>query len=165
MGLQVIDLETRSQFRPPGRVHRASCHDDPFSRGAKNTKSGSGVQPLRGSTFPRHEHTAMSTHAVVTNKGARRWAAGHPWIYRSDVAERPDAPAGAVLVHDTRGKPLGTALWSPRSEISLRLLERDTSRSIDAGWWRERIGQAVERRAPLRDDATAYRLVHGEGDG
>ena len=107
----------------------------------------------------------MSSHAVVTTKGARRWAAGHPWIYRSDVAERPDAPAGAVLVHDTRGKPLGTALWSPRSEISLRLLERDVSRSIDADWWRERIGQGVERRAPLRDGATAYRLVHGEGDG
>ena len=107
----------------------------------------------------------MSAHAVVTNKGARRWAAGHPWIYRSDLAERPDVPAGAVLVHDVRGKPLGTALWSPRSEISLRLVERDPSRTIDAAWWRERIGRAVERREPLRDAATAYRLVHGEGDG
>ena len=107
----------------------------------------------------------MSTHAVVTNKGAHRWAAGHPWIYRSDVAERPDAAAGAVLVYDGRGKPLGTALWSPRSEISLRLLERDVSRTLDAAWWLERIGQAVERRASLRGVANAYRLVHGEGDG
>jgi 23S rRNA (cytosine1962-C5)-methyltransferase len=107
----------------------------------------------------------MSAHAVVTNKGARRWAAGHPWIYRSDVAERPDAPAGAVLVHDVRGKPIGTALWSPASEISLRLLEREPSRPVDAGWWSERIGGAIARRAPLGGAATAYRLVHGEGDG
>ena len=107
----------------------------------------------------------MSAHAVVSNKGARRWAAGHPWIYRSDVAERPEGPAGAVLVHDVRGRPLGTALWSPASEISLRLLERDPARPVDAAWWHERIGDAVARRAPLRDVATAYRLVHGEGDG
>jgi 23S rRNA (cytosine1962-C5)-methyltransferase len=107
----------------------------------------------------------MSAHAVVSSKGARRWAAGHPWIYRSDVAERPDATAGAVLVHDVRGRPLGTALWSPASEISLRLLERDPSRPVDAAWWSERIGGAIARRAPLRDEATAYRLVHGEGDG
>ena len=107
----------------------------------------------------------MNAHAVVTNKGARRWAAGHPWIYRSDVAERPDAPAGAVVVHDVRGKPIGTALWSPASEISLRLIERDPSRAIDAAWWRERIGHAIARREPLREAASAYRLVHGEGDG
>ena len=107
----------------------------------------------------------MSAHAVVTNKGARRWAAGHPWIYRSDVAERPDVPAGAVRVHDLRGKALGTALWSPASEISLRLLDRDPERAIDAAWWRDRIGAAIARRAPLRAAASAYRLVHGEGDG
>lgn len=103
--------------------------------------------------------------AVVSAKGALRWARGHPWIYRSDVVSRPDGPAGIVAVHDQRGKPLGWALWSPRSEISLRLLSRDADRPVDAAWWRERIGAAIERRAPLRDVANAYRLVHAEGDG
>lgn len=103
--------------------------------------------------------------AVVSPKGARRWQQGHPWIFRSDVAGRPDAPAGAVPVHDTRGKPLGAALWSPKSEISLRLLDRDPDARIDAVWWQRRIAACVERRAPLHDVANAYRLVHGEGDG
>jgi len=103
--------------------------------------------------------------ATVTTKGARRWAAGHPWIYRSDVSAAPDAPAGAVLAHDPHGRPLGWALWSPRSEISLRLLDRDPDARVDAAWWRARIGAAVARRAPLAGVATAYRLVHGEGDG
>jgi 23S rRNA (cytosine1962-C5)-methyltransferase len=104
--------------------------------------------------------------AVVSPKGARRWQQGHPWIFRSDVARRPDAPAGAVRVRDTRGKGLGVALWSPRSEISLRLLDRDPDARIDGAWWRDRIAACVARRAPLRgaDDVTAYRLVHGEGD-
>jgi 23S rRNA (cytosine1962-C5)-methyltransferase len=107
----------------------------------------------------------MSDHAVVSAKGARRWEHGHPWIYRSDVTGRPDAPAGVVPVRDARGKPLGQALWSPKSEISLRLLERDPGTTIDAAWWRARLEAAIARRAPLRDQANAYRLVHGEGDG
>ena len=107
----------------------------------------------------------MSTDAIVSARGARRWDAGHPWIFRSDVVERPDQPAGAVLVRDQRGRPLGQALWSPASEISLRLLERDPERPLDAGWWRERLTAVVGRRSPLVAEASAYRLVHGEGDG
>ena len=90
---------------------------------------------------------------------------GHPWIYKSDVTRRPQAPAGAVLVHDHRSKPLGWALWSPSSEISLRLLDLDPSARIDARWWRTRLQHAIERRAPLASVASAYRLVHGEADG
>jgi len=102
--------------------------------------------------------------AVVSPKGARRWSQGHPWIYRSDVATRPHAPPGAVRVHDARGKPLGVALWSPRSEISLRLLDPAPDTRIDASWWHERIAQCIARRAPLAAHANAYRLIHGEGD-
>jgi 23S rRNA (cytosine1962-C5)-methyltransferase len=107
----------------------------------------------------------MHEHAIVTVKGARRWTSGHPWIYRSDVTQRPDADAGAVLVHDARRRPMGWALWSPRSEISLRLLDRNPRARIDGAWWRTAIEVALSRRAGLADVATAYRLVHGEGDG
>lgn len=107
----------------------------------------------------------MRDTATVTTKGARRWAAGHPWIYRSDVSERPDVDAGAVAVRGPNGAPLGWALWSPASEISLRLLDRDPRATIDAAWWHRRLAQALRRREPLRAVATAYRLVHGEGDG
>lgn len=102
--------------------------------------------------------------ATVSTKGARRWAGGHPWIYRSDVLMRPDGDAGAVRVSDQRGKPLGVALWSPRSEISLRLLDRDADATIDTAWWHASIARALARRSGLDRDANAYRLVHGEGD-
>jgi 23S rRNA (cytosine1962-C5)-methyltransferase len=107
----------------------------------------------------------MSDHAAVTVKGARRWFAGHPWIYRSDVAERPTTDAGVVLVHDPRGHPLGWALWSPKSEISLRLLDRNYRARIDAGWWLATIRAAVRRRDAVPGSTNAYRLIHGEGDG
>ena len=106
-----------------------------------------------------------SERAIVTAKGARRWSGGHPWIFRSDVEQRPDAAPGAVLVEDRRGRALGWALWSPESEISLRLLDSSPAAQIDGAWWHRRLERAWARRAGLERDANAYRLVHGEGDG
>ena len=106
----------------------------------------------------------MIDDAIVSSKGARRWHHGHPWIYRSDVTQRPTAPAGVVRVRDARGKPIGLALWSARSEISLRLLDANPSARIDAEWWHQRIRTCVTSRAEIAKDASAYRLVHGEGD-
>lgn len=107
----------------------------------------------------------MQITARVTTKGLRRWESGHPWIYRSDVAERPSAPPGVVMVQDNRNRPLGWALWSPRSEISLRLLEPDPDVVIDAEWWRAKIERAMSQRVSLETVTNAYRVVHGEADG
>ena len=107
----------------------------------------------------------MRNTARITTKGLRRWESGHPWIYRSDVAERPDTEAGVVLVRDNRNRPLGWALWSPRSEISLRFIEANTALEIDGEWWRRKIEQAMSRRVGLGTVTNAYRVVHGEADG
>jgi 23S rRNA (cytosine1962-C5)-methyltransferase len=106
-----------------------------------------------------------TTTAVISARGAHRVARGHPWIYRSDVTVQPDGPAGVVAVGDGHGRPLGWALWSPRSEIALRLLDRDPRAEIGAGWWRAKIAAALARRASVARDTTAYRVVHGEADG
>lgn len=99
--------------------------------------------------------------ARVTPRGAERWVRGHPWIYRSEVVEAPSEP-GMVRVLDPRGRFIGQALHSPKSEIRLRLLER-ADRPVDAAWWREQVAAAAGRRRDI--DATAWRLVHGEADG
>jgi 23S rRNA (cytosine1962-C5)-methyltransferase len=105
----------------------------------------------------------MTADAVkVTARGAARWKQGHPWIYRSDVSQEPDKRPGIVPVTDTRGRFLGQALYSPASEIRLRLLTRGEE-PVDAGWWIERITAAVRRRGEI--PATAWRAVHAEGDG
>jgi len=103
--------------------------------------------------------------ARITTKGLRRWEAGHPWIYRSDVSEKPLGEAGLVMVRDSRNRLLGWALWSPRSEISLRFLERDPGVTVDAEWWRVKIEEAFRRRTGLDSVTNAYRVVHGEADG
>lgn len=59
---------------------------------------------------------------------------------------------------------MGWALWSPKSEISLRLLDSDPDVKIDAAWWQGRIQEAFARRVGLDTITNAYRIVHGEGD-
>ena len=101
---------------------------------------------------------------TVTKRGAERARAGHLWIYRSDVRDAGGVAGGAVvLVRDERGRHLGRALWSDRSEIALRLLtHRDET--IDREWWRRRLREAAERRAGLERETDAFRLVYAEGD-
>ena len=99
---------------------------------------------------------------IVSAKGAARWQAGHPWIYRTDVYDEPRDVPGTVAVTDRRGRHLGQALYSPKSEIRLRLLAPGLE-SIDATWWADRIAAAAGRRAAI--PATAYRIVHAEADG
>lgn len=104
----------------------------------------------------------MVPAVTVASKGVGQLRAGHPWVYRSDLREPAGTPAGLVKLHDERGKDLGTALYSPVSEIRARWLA-PAGTSVDAAWWRERIGAALARRSGIRD--TAYRVVHAEGDG
>ncbi len=103
--------------------------------------------------------------ATLGVRGAERLLRGHPWVFRSDIATAPRVDAGLVDVRGPGGRKLGTALYSPTSEITLRRLEPDPDVVIDAGWWRSKLAQAIARRAPLGDLTTACRLVHGEGDG
>jgi len=104
---------------------------------------------------------------TVSARGAARWQRGHPWIYRTDVSRQPaesERRPGIASVHDRRGRLLGRALYSPASEIRLRLLTRDNV-TIDGAWWRSRIGAALARRRDVAVTATACRVVHAEGDG
>ena len=71
-----------------------------------------------------------------------------------------------MLVRGPRGRPLGHALYSDRSQITLRMLAYgggDAAIDVDA-LIRKRLESAIAFRSSLAIDATAYRLVHGEAD-
>jgi 23S rRNA (cytosine1962-C5)-methyltransferase len=100
---------------------------------------------------------------VVSARGAARAERGHPWIYRSDVTE-VQAKAGEVVeVFSSRGRRLGEALFSDRSEITLRFVAGRNAR-FDESALAERLDGAIAYRDGLRIEATAYRLVHAEAD-
>lgn len=106
----------------------------------------------------------MKDTIIVNKRGAERARNGHLWIYRSDVSDASGASGGLIVgVRDERGRFVGRAFYSDRSEISLRLLTtRDEM--IDREWWRTRLRAAAARRVDIRAYTNAYRLVYSEGD-
>src|SRR5213075_2248097 len=113
---------------------------------------------------PQRQNSEMKRDTAVVNKRAvAPWRHGHPWIYSSDVLKRPDEEPGAVRVLCEDGGVLGTALWSPRSTISLRMLSSGEV-AIDASFWLGRLTAAAEYRRTMAPDSNAYRLVHAEAD-
>jgi len=100
---------------------------------------------------------------TITRRGEDRARAGHPWIYRSDVIDADAAAGGLVQVKSERGRPVGHAMFSDESEITLRMIEFGPA-PPSPDFIERRLAAAIAYRESLALDATAYRLVHGEAD-
>ena len=105
----------------------------------------------------------MEPTVTITARGESRLREGHLWVYRADIADARASAGDVVRVLGTRGRLLGSAFYSDRSQIALRLVIAG-DRPADLALWRERIHAAVAFRDALAIDATAYRLIHGEAD-
>ena len=105
----------------------------------------------------------MIPSVVISARGEERLRGGHPWIYRADVADVRAAAGDIVQVRSPRGQTLGSALFSDRSQITLRMLTYGET-IADESLVRRRIDASIAFRESLAIDATAYRLVHGEAD-
>ena len=105
----------------------------------------------------------MEQTITVTLRGEERIQNGHFWVYRSDVADGRAQPGSVVRVAGPNGRFQARAFYSDRSQITLRILTRHDV-PVDRGFWRSRLERAISFRSALGIDASAYRLVHGEGD-
>jgi 23S rRNA (cytosine1962-C5)-methyltransferase len=107
--------------------------------------------------------------AIVSRRAADRLRAGHPWVYASDVIEirggdKSAALPGLIPVVDQRSILLGTALYSPSSQIALRLISRNLL-ATDAEWLgliEARLRRALALRSAMHTGAC--RLVFSEAD-
>ena len=106
--------------------------------------------------------------AIISRRAADRLRGGHVWVYRSDISSLPENPANLLAIRDQRGVLLGTALYSPSSEITLRLIAREELAS-EADWLQilqERLHAALALRSDLlaSTENNACRLVFSEAD-
>jgi 23S rRNA (cytosine1962-C5)-methyltransferase len=108
----------------------------------------------------------------VNRRAADRLREGYLWVYASDIesiqlpGSSTDNPPALLPVADSRGLLLGTALYSPSSQIALRLISRE---AVDDAAWLEllaaRLRRSILRRKPLLSEQTdACRLCFSEAD-
>ncbi|MFN3265730.1 MAG: class I SAM-dependent rRNA methyltransferase [Deinococcales bacterium] len=97
---------------------------------------------------------------TLAPRGKSRFEAGHPWIYKSDVAVLPRV-AGLEPIQDLRGQHLGWALVNPKSEITVRFVSRGVNRPNIL----QRLERAIEFRRSLEIDGDSFRVVHSDADG
>jgi 23S rRNA (cytosine1962-C5)-methyltransferase len=135
-----------------------------FERNPKNTAPAKRPEP----------RASQPAGARISRRAADRLRAGHLWVYASDIEslELPESelpgnePPALLPVADSRGLLLGTALYSPQSQIALRLVSRS---AIDEPAWLDlletRLRAAIARRRPLLDERNnACRLCFSEAD-
>jgi 23S rRNA (cytosine1962-C5)-methyltransferase len=105
----------------------------------------------------------MTPSVVISARGEERLGSGHPWIYRADLGDQHASAGDIVVVRSARGRVLGSALFSDRSQIAIRMLTYGET-PADEAMVRRRIESAIQFRQTLAIDSTAHRIVHGEAD-
>ena len=104
---------------------------------------------------------------LVLKKGIdRRLRAGHPWIYRGEIADLRGrwAAGDAVEVLDAGGRFLGRGFYNPRPALACRLLTR-LDEPIDQAFVLRRLGAALDYRRSAGLLGEAFRLCWSEADG
>ena len=119
---------------------------------------------------------------IITRKGAKALASGHPWVFEGEVLRVEPAPldgreaANGCLadIREENGTWQGTGLLSQQSKIRVRMVSRNANDRFDDAFWRRRIEWAWQHRVttmgsralpgcPL--DTDACRVVFSEADG
>lgn len=88
----------------------------------------------------------------------KRVVRGHPWVYSNEVTPDPALQAlaaGSLVSVVAEGKPLGTAMYNPKTLIAARFFSRDPGQAIDETFFIQRLTQALA----LRDRLFARRII------
>lgn len=108
-------------------------------------------------------------HEVYLKKGKEHSALrGHPWIFSGAIAKANGLQNGDVVnVFSSGGDFLANGHWSDGS-IAVRILSRNPIEDRQV-FWNDKIQECLQVRQsmgfPTQDETTAFRLIHGEGDG
>ena len=104
------------------------------------------------------------SQVVISQRGSERLQSGHLWIYRSDIRRADAGPGDLVRLVDDRGRFLGRAFYSDRSQIAVRLLTRDDI-AVDRAYFTRCIQAAADYRKRVVQDTEVYRLLFAGSDG
>lgn len=141
----------------------------PAPQNARKPRPRKGPSPVRSTKGTSEAKRLQMPHAVINRRAADRLRTGFLWVYSSDVESLENIgaePPALLPVVDGRGLLMGTALYSPTSQIALRLL---SSEHLSEPAWlvllAKRLRAAIAHRRPLLTAETdACRLCFSEAD-
>ena len=91
---------------------------------------------------------------------------GHEWVYASEIQKtfgNPE-PGDVVTLKDFKDRPLGVAIYNPKSQIVARRISR-RKQKLDAEFFLRRLGQAINYRESLAIEQNLRRIIWSESDG
>src|SRR4051812_24539607 len=119
-------------------------------------------RPVRGAPIVRKNTVRLPPDI------AAKVRAGHPWVYREALGQRPSPEPGTPIdLVDMDGEFVGRALFDGDSTIALRVFVRNPEVQIDGRLIGERVRAAIALRKRILavDQLGAMRLINAESDG
>ena len=91
---------------------------------------------------------------------------GHDWVYASEIKKSfgNPQPGEVISLKDFKDKPLGSAIYNPRSQIVARRFSR-RKQELDREFFLRRLQLAFSLRQRLPLDVSLCRLAWSESDG
>ena len=92
----------------------------------------------------------------------------HPWVFSGAVQEiKGNIISGETVdVVSYKGEFLGRGSYSPKSQMSVRILTFSDDEIVDEKFFYEKLKSAKDRKELLLDkNSNSYRLIFGESDG
>lgn len=120
--------------------------------------------PLTGRKSQAVQYAKVILHAGREQSLLRR----HQWVFSGAIKKKDKSisDGDVVSIYDHRGNVLATGHFQD-SSIAVRVLAFEAT-EVNTAFWKQKLMEAYAYRhhAGLthRDDTTAFRLVHGEGD-
>lgn len=148
--------DQRAPGTKPSRAPFGLTREDRAPTPAGKSNKPSDSQKSKSAGLNRRQPNAparTSLGAIVNRRAADRLRNGYLWVYASDIESielrdsSADNPPALLPVADSRGILLGTALYSPSSQIALRMVSKE---AIDESGWLKlleaRLRDSIERR-------------------
>ena len=92
----------------------------------------------------------------------------HPWLFSKAIKKIKGKPGlgDTVTIHDSNGKFLATAAYSPHSQIRARVWSFDETEIIDQAFFERRLRRAFAAREQVITEGglTGFRLCAAESD-
>ena len=147
--------------------HRPSQGNRDFRNRTKRSTQATDNQRTRGTALIGE---ATAQPGIILKAGREKsLLRRHPWIFSGAVERVDGAPvSGDTLpVRSTQGEFLAWAAYNASSQITARVWSWREAENIEAGFFRERIANALAARNELNlsRNSNGMRLIHAESDG